>query len=122
MSEYNFSNLSPYDFEILTRDLLNASQGLNLRAFAPGRDRGVDLRGWEAGRRNNRVIIQCKHMLGSTYSKILTSVKGEKEKLDKLTPRPTRYILTTTKPLTEGNIEELFQTLNLSLTTPETSS
>jgi hypothetical protein len=111
MTDYNFSNLSPYDFEIFIRDLLNASQKLNLRVFAPGRDKGVDLRGWEAGRRNYRVIVQCKHMLGSTYPQVLSSVKSEKRKLDKLTLKPSRYILATSKLLTEDNINELASTL-----------
>lgn len=108
MSDYNFANLSAYDFEILSRDLLNASQGLRLRSFAPGRDDGIDLRGWQAGRPNKRIIVQCKHMMGSTYPSLRTSVRAEKQKLDKLKHRPSRYILTTTKALTVRNIEELF--------------
>jgi hypothetical protein len=111
VGDYNFANLSPYDFELLSRDLLHASQKLNLRSFAPGRDDGIDLRGWQAGRPDKRVIVQCKHMMGSTYPNLRTSVKAEKEKLDKLKRKPSRYILTTTKPLTARNIEELFNIL-----------
>ena len=47
MREYNFDNLSPYDFELLIRDLIQGTEGIKLRSFAPGRDRGIDLRGWE---------------------------------------------------------------------------
>lgn len=111
MGNYNFSNLSAYDFELLTRDLINASEGLHLRAFAPGRDGGIDLRGWQTGRRKPLVIVQCKHMLGSTYSNLLSSVKKEKEKIDKLVRKPVRYILATTQPLTAANIDELAETL-----------
>jgi len=111
MGDYNFANLSPYDFELLTRDLLRASQSLRLRSFAPGRDAGIDLRGWEAGRPNSRVIVQCKHMIGSTYPVIRNVIKAEKGKLDKLKRKPNRYILATTKPLTARNIEELFEIL-----------
>jgi len=111
MGEYNFANLSPYDFEVFIRDLLNASQNLRLRAFAQGRDGGIDLRGMQAGQAETHVIVQCKHMMGSTYSSLLTKVKAEKKKLDKLKRKPSRYILATTRPLTAANIDELFDTL-----------
>jgi Restriction endonuclease len=111
MGNYNFSNLSAYDFELLIRDLVNASESLHLRAFAPGPDQGIDLRGWQTGRRKPLVIVQCKHMLGSTYSTLLSSVKKEKEKMDKLARKPVRYILATTQSLTAANIDELVATL-----------
>lgn len=107
LSDYNFGNLSPYDFELLIRDLLGAAQNLKLRAFAPGRDGGVDLRGWQSGKLNNRVIVQCKHMMGSTYANLLSAVKKEKLKIDKLANKPKRYILATTKPLTAANVDDL---------------
>ena len=111
MGDYNFGNLSPYDFELLMRDLLNSSQGLRLRSFAPGRDDGIDLRGWQAGRPNSRIIVQCKHMVNSTYSNLRTAVKEEKVKLDKLRKKPSRYILATTRKLTARNIDELAKIL-----------
>ena len=107
LGNYNFANISPYDFELLIRDLLNSAEDLHLRAFAPGRDRGIDLRGWQSGRRNALVIVQCKHMIASTYSQLLSSVKKEKVKLDKLTQKPIRYILATTQLLTAGNMDEI---------------
>lgn len=112
MGDYNFANLSPYDFELLTRDLLNASQSLRLRSFAAGRDNGIDLRGWQSGRPNKQVIVQCKHMMGSTYSTLRAAVKAEKVKLDKLTRKPARYILATTKSLTARNVDELCSILS----------
>ena len=111
MGDYNFANLSPYDFELLIRDLLKASQGLQLRSFAPGRDKGIDLRAWQAGRPNRSVIVQCKHMMNSTYSNLRSKVTTEKEKLDKLRRKPSRYILATTQSLTARNIDELFDIL-----------
>lgn len=111
MGNYNFSNLSSYDFELFIRDLINASEGLHLRAFAPGRDRGIDLRGWQTGRRRPLVIVQCKHMLASTYSNLLSSAKKEKAKIDQLGRKPVRYILATTQSLTASNIDELADAL-----------
>jgi len=111
MGDYNLANLSPYDFELVTRDLLRASENLQLRSFAPGRDRGIDLRGWQAGHPSRSVIVQCKHMLSSPYPKLRSAVKLEKQKLDKLKQKPNRYMLATTKPLTNDNMEELCQIL-----------
>jgi hypothetical protein len=108
MSDYNFTNLSPYDFELFIRDLLNAAQSLKLRAFAPGRDRGIDLRGWQVGPRDKYVIVQCKHMVGSNYPALRSAVTAERKKLDKLKFKPSRYILATTKSLTADNIDELY--------------
>lgn len=112
MSTYNFANLSPYDFELLVRDLLTRSESLNLRAFAPGRDSGIDLRAWESGSSKKPIIVQCKHMAGSSWSSLRSSVKGEKAKLDKLDNKPVRYILATTQTLTPGNVDELARILS----------
>ncbi len=111
MREYNFDNLSPYDFELLMRDLLQSAEGISLRSFAPGRDRGIDLRGWESRKPPRAVIAQCKHMAHSSWSSIRTNVEKEKAKLDRLKQKPSRYILAITKPLTVGNIDELFEIL-----------
>jgi len=44
MPDYTFETMSPYDLEVLARDLLQAELGLRLEHFARGRDRGIDLR------------------------------------------------------------------------------
>jgi hypothetical protein len=111
MSEYNFDNLSPYDFELLIRDLLQSAEDIKLRSFAPGRDRGIDLHGWESRKRQRAVIVQCKHMMHSPWANIRTSIKGEKAKLDRLKRKPDRYILAMSKSLTAQNIDELFEIL-----------
>jgi len=108
MREYNFDNLSPYDFELLMRDLLQSAEGISFRSFAPGRDRGIDLRGWESRKPPRAVIAQCKHMAHSSWANIRTNVKKEKAKLDRLKQKPSRYILAITKSLTASNIDELF--------------
>lgn len=111
MREYNFSNLSPYDFELLIRDLLESSEKLRLRAFAQGRDRGIDLRGWETRRPVRSVIIQCKHMTQSSFASIRAKVEKEKLKLDQLKKKPDRYILACSKPLTPSNVDDLYHLL-----------
>ena len=45
MADYDFTaSLSPLDFEILSKDLLEAQLGIQLENFAEGRDKGIDLR------------------------------------------------------------------------------
>ena len=41
---YDFKQLSPADFEELTRDLLQQHWGVRLEAFKTGRDQGIDMR------------------------------------------------------------------------------
>jgi hypothetical protein len=111
MGDYNFDNLSPYDFELLIRDLLQSAEGMKLRSFAPGRDRGIDLRGWESRKPQRAIIVQCKHMAHSTWANIRASIEKEKVKLDRLRRKPGRYILAVSKALTAQNIDELFEIL-----------
>jgi len=111
MREYNFDNLSPYDFELLVRDLIQSAEGIRLRSFAPGRDGGIDLRGWESRKPQRAVIVQCKHMAHSSWAAIRASVKKERLKLDRLKKKPSRYMLAVTKPLTVQNVDELFEIL-----------
>lgn len=111
MREYNFDNLSPYDFELLIRDLIQSAEGIKLRSFAPGRDRGIDLRGWQSRTPPRAVIVQCKHMAHSSWSAIKSSIEKERLKLDHLKKKPGRYILALTKSLTVQNVDELFEIL-----------
>lgn len=70
MANYDFtSSLSPLDFEILSKDLLEAELGIRLENFREGRDEGVDLR--YAPQRGQGLIVQCKRY--ATF----TSLKSE---------------------------------------------
>ena len=45
MADYDFAAcLSPLDFELLSKDLLEAELGIQLENFSEGRDGGIDLR------------------------------------------------------------------------------
>lgn len=50
--------LSPYDFELLVRDLLSRDLGIELMAFAEGTDRGIDLR--YSANPAGTIVVQCK--------------------------------------------------------------
>ncbi|MDI3528941.1 MAG: hypothetical protein PWQ23_760 [Thermoanaerobacter sp.] len=99
MADYDFKQLSSYDFEILVRDLLQKELNLTLESFKTGRDKGIDLR--YSCNENNTIIVQCKHYANSTFSDLQNAIRGEKEKIKKLNCK--RYILVTSLGLTPPN-------------------
>ena len=45
MADYDFTAcLSPLDFELLSKDLLDVELGVQFENFSEGRDKGIDLR------------------------------------------------------------------------------
>lgn len=105
MLSYDFTTLSPSDFEVLTRDLLQADKGWQLEAFATGPDGGVDLRTKADGK---RIIVQCKHYARSSFSDLKKACQREREKMDDESPQ--EYLLVTSQDLTRdqrGNLVEI---------------
>jgi hypothetical protein len=120
MTDYDFTTcLSPLDFELLSKDLLEAELGIQLENFSEGRDKGIDLRYapiHDAGRtvfnlanfavhqKPPELIVQCKRY--SEFSDLKSSLKKkELPKIQKL--HPTRYILTTSVSLTPQQADEI---------------
>jgi Restriction endonuclease len=101
---YDFTSLSPSDFEDLSRDLLQAELGVRLESFTSGRDGGVDLR--YSRLRDKNWIIQCKHFYKSGWRLLFSNLKLEAEKVRRLAPE--RYLLTTSLGLTPDNKEDIF--------------
>ncbi len=99
---YDFTTLSPADFEDLCRDLIGRELGIQFEAFTSGPDGGVD------GRHAPSIkstILQVKHLVGSTFAKLKSTMKSERAAIDKLAP--DRYILATSRGLTPANKETL---------------
>lgn len=96
VTEYDFRTLSPADFERLARDILNASLGLELHAYAAGRDQGIDLRQVHAD--GTLTVVQCKHYLDSSWATFKTAVKKEVPKGQAL--NADRYVFVTSRDLT----------------------
>jgi len=68
MTDYDFHELSPLDFEHLVRDLFQAEEGISLESFKTGKDKGIDFR---FARGPDRIVGQCKHYLRTGRSGLL---------------------------------------------------
>ncbi|QJB70196.1 restriction endonuclease [Parasphingorhabdus halotolerans] len=108
MAIYDFKQLSPNDFEILTADLLEAKEGVRIERFKPGKDGGVDLRFAESSNENG-TIVQCKHYASSKFSTLKSNLKKEAEKAVKINAQ--RYILVTSLPLNSFDKDQIIETM-----------
>jgi len=105
MSTYDFLTLSAYEFENLTRDLLQKHFNMFVESFTSGRDSGIDLR---LARNEKNIIIQAKRY--KTFSELKSNLKNEKEKINKL--NPGSYIIATSVGLTPHNKDEIMTIFN----------
>ncbi|MFE7596282.1 restriction endonuclease [Streptomyces sp. NPDC057494] len=99
----DYSDLSPHDFEILVRDLLQAEFGVRMETFPPGRDGGVDVRLHRDGK--EALVVQCKHSPGRTFAQIRGQLDSEARKIGNRFD--CRYMLVTSASLTRLNKEEI---------------
>lgn len=107
---YDFTTLSPEDFEALVSDLLSRSWGARLESFKPGKDSGIDLRHSRVSAGETQSIVQCKRYAPHKFNELLRSVKHELGNLRKLHPK--RYILATSVSLSPANKDKLIAALN----------
>jgi hypothetical protein len=108
MPEYDFSSLSAYDFELLSRDLLQQELGIRLESFKAGKDEGIDLR--YAAETGGSLIVQCKHYVGSGYAVLIRKLKREElPKVAKLAP--ARYIVCTSVKLSPSNKDDIVKAM-----------
>lgn len=110
---YDFSTLSPADFEDLSRDLLGRELGIRFEAFPEGPDDGMDGR-YAAG--EGDIILQAKHYYRSGLSKLKSKMKQERASIDALQPK--RYILATSTPLTPANKAAFAEIIGPALLSP----
>ena len=115
MSDYTFEQLSPNDFELLVRDLLQAELEIRLENFTAGRDRGIDLR--YATDERSTLIVQCKHYLRSTWTDLQRSIRADVPKVVGLAPQ--RYVVATSVRMTPGRKQWILQTCAPYIKKPE---
>lgn len=106
MSNYTFENLSPIEFEDLSRDLLQETENVIFESFSEGKDSGIDFRYYK--NKKNNIIIQCKRYKDS--KSLLSNLKIELAKVKKL--KPKRYILTTSASLSVKDKKEIIKLFN----------
>lgn len=106
MKKYNLDYLTWYDFENLSRDIVEVRESMSLEAFSDGPDGGIDFRRIYA--KEHSLIVQSKHY--KTYKSLFSKLKFEElPKVKKL--NPSRYILVTSvnmKPDQKQAIVDLF--------------
>ncbi|MGX9777075.1 nSTAND3 domain-containing NTPase [Janthinobacterium aestuarii] len=106
---YDFSSLSPTDFEQLVADLLFHEWGTRLESFKDGKDGGIDLLNSRSSENEPNTIIQCKRYAPDKLSALKSSLKEEVKKLKKL--KFDRYVLVTSVPLSKANKEDIIAIL-----------
>jgi len=106
MPDYDFSNLSTFDFEKLTRDVLQKHYGIYFESFTTGSDKGIDLRYSKSSK--NDLIVQCKRY--DKYNLLKSNLKKEYQKVKTLNPQ--KYILSTSVGLTPLNKDEIIKIFN----------
>lgn len=113
MPDYDFHQLSPYDLEILARDLLQAHWGVTIESFKSGKDGGIDLR-HAAG--SGKIIVQVKHLLKSGLAGLMRELTKEAVKVQRL--QPTRYVLVTSVPLSAVNKDAIIALIGADMLKP----
>lgn len=103
---YDFRTLSPIDFELLVRDLLQAELGITMESFGPGKDGGIDFRFAMA---DQDVVVQAKHYVEGGPRSLLRAAMKEDSKVLKLAP--SRYILVTSLSLTPELKRKIIQAM-----------
>ncbi len=113
MPDYDFHQLSPYDLEILARDLLQSHWGVTIESFKTGKDGGIDLRS-AAGSGNT--IVQVKHFLKTGLAGLMRELAKEAEKVHYL--NPTRYVLVTSVSLSAVNKDAIVKLIGTNVLAP----
>ena len=108
MADYDFQQVSPAGFEMLTRDVLNAKFGWSLHSYGPGPDGGVDLRQEDPDGRIT--VVQCKHYARSSSSQLKAKASHEGQRAGSL--RVDRYMFVTSQSLSSSLQDEIRTRLN----------
>lgn len=113
MAHYDFHQLSPHDFELLMRDLLQAEWSVRLESFKPGKDGGIDMRLLV---KKNPIVFQCKHFVRTGFSGLVRELKEEAAKVREL--KPERYVLATAVPLSAANKDKIVEIIGADYLVP----
>lgn len=101
MTQYDFKILQPSEFECLSRDLIQARDGVFIESFTDGKDGGIDYR--YALSKDKTAVIQVKRY--KSFPSLFSALKKEVAKIKKLNPK--RYYVSTSVGLTPNNKNEI---------------
>lgn len=102
---YDFTSLSPDDFEELVCDLLSREWNIRLELFKTGKDGGIDLRYTARLEDDIVTVVQCKRYGPQKYQALYAELRRELTKIDAL--QASRYVLATSVPLSPKQKDEL---------------
>ena len=105
---FNFLNINDKEFELLCCDIFEKHFQKRVERFKTGKDQGIDGRFYGFG--NAFTIIQCKHYEKSGFSALVSNLKQEVLKLNRIMPQ--RYILATSVHLNPAEKEKLLTILS----------
>lgn len=100
---FNYENLSDYEFELLSCDIMSKKLGIELHTFAKGRDGGIDV---TDNVQKKNIVIQVKHYIKSSFSSLLHTLQDEVKKVKLLNPK--QYYVCCAQRLTANNINSIF--------------
>lgn len=102
MMNYNFNDLlSADEFELFCRDILSSEKNLDFRTFAPGGDRGIDIK-YSFKNNDDDWIAQCKNIKSIS----MATIENEFNKVVKINPK--QYFFMTTVELTDDWVEKIY--------------
>ncbi|MDD3264137.1 MAG: restriction endonuclease [Candidatus Nanoarchaeia archaeon] len=102
MEKYDYSNLTPQDFEIFCKDILEKVENKKFRTYAEGMDDGVDIECLETD--DFKIIAQAKRWIKTKFDiNKINKIKGK---------APDRYILFITKEITKNQKDKLLEKFN----------
>ncbi|MBD8848403.1 restriction endonuclease [Priestia megaterium] len=93
MLNYDFTILSPPEFEEFSRDMMQEHLDITFESFKDGKDGGIDFR--YSIDKKNTIIVQVKRY--EKFSSLRSELKKELDKVKKLNPH--RYIIVTSVDL-----------------------
>lgn len=100
----NYANLNDVEFEYLCLDIMQRKLNVELHRFAQGKDGGIDLTD-DVHEKN--IIVQVKHYMKSTVTQLISTLKGEVDKVTKLSPK--EYYICCSKELSPQKVDEIYQ-------------
>lgn len=110
---YDLSALSPSQFESLSADLIGRDLALRFEQFGDGPDGGIDGRHATG---TEQIILQSKHYDRSGFPQLERDLLKERTKIDGLDL--SRYILSTSVPMTPARKAKLMAVIGPTLIKP----